>query len=205
MEANIKLLHGVKIGFGITSSLCTLDAVAEQLTALCEMGADIYPIVSPGILEEASRFHHPDEFAAQIRAITGREAIRTIADAEPFGPANPLDIMVIAPATGNSIAKLAHGIWDTPVLMAAKATLRNQRPVLLAPFTNDALGMNGENIMRLYNTKHIYFVPFGQDDPLNKPTSMTADLGRLAVAVMCALDGRQLQPAIIANECRGGL
>jgi len=199
MESNIKQLHGVKIGFGITSSLCTLDAAAEPLAALCDMGADVYPIISKSIVTEASRFHQPDEFSAQIKAITGRDAICTIADAEPFGPANPLDIMVIAPATGNTIAKLAHGIWDTPVLMAAKSTLRNQRPVLLALFSNDALGMNGENIMRLYNTKNIFFVPFGQDDPLNKPTSMMADLGRLAVAVMCALDGKQLQPAIISH------
>jgi dipicolinate synthase subunit B len=104
--------------------------------------------------------------------------------------------MIIAPATGNTMAKMANGVWDTPVLLAAKATLRNGAAVLIAMFTNDALGINGVNIMRLYNTKNVYFVPFGQDDPVNKPTSMTADLGQLAESALYAARGKQIQPAI---------
>jgi len=193
-------LEGKKIGFGITSSLCTLNDIIKPLMVLKNLKADIYPIVSEGIVKYSSRFHDKDIFIETIRNITGRKEILTIAEAEPLGPANPMDIIIIAPATGNTIAKLAHGIWDSAVLTAAKATLRNQRPVLLALFTNDALGMNGENIMRLYNTKNIYFVPFGQDDPVKKPTSMTAELSLLEESAMLALEGKQKQPAIISRN-----
>lgn len=193
-------LEGIKIGFGITSSFCTLNNILTPMAALRDLGADIYPVVSDGVLNTSSRFHNRDEFLKEVRNITNRLEIATISEAEPLGPANPMDIMVIAPATGNTIAKLAHGIWDTAVLTAAKATLRNGRPVLLALFSNDALGLGGPNVMKLYNTKNIFFVPFGQDDPINKPTSMTADLGRLEEAVFCALSGKQVQPAIIIHN-----
>ena len=193
-------LDGKKIGFGITSSLCSLNDIIKPLLVLKNLKADIYPVVSEGIVKHSSRFHDKDIFIETVRNITGRKEITTIAEAEPLGPANPMDIMIIAPATGNTIAKLAAGIWDTAVLTAAKATLRNQKPLLLALFTNDALGMNGENIMRLYNTKNIYFVPFGQDDPVKKPTSMTAELALLEKAAELALDGVQIQPSIIARN-----
>ncbi|MCL2574679.1 MAG: dipicolinate synthase subunit B [Defluviitaleaceae bacterium] len=190
-------LYGRKIGFGITASFCTLPEILAPLQGLVDAGADVYPVVSHEVFANSSRFHDGDEFLENIFEITGKKAIATIAGAEPFGPKSPLDCMVIAPATGNTIAKMAHGIWDTPVLMAAKATLRNGAPVLVALFTNDALGMNGENIMKLYNTKNVYFVPFGQDDPIAKPTSMAADLGQLTESLLYTLDGRQIQPAII--------
>jgi len=190
-------LTGKKIGFGITASFCTLPDIIRPLQELVTAGADVYPIVSSEVYANSSRFHDKDQFLGQLSEITGKDVIGTIATAEPLGPKTPVDIMVIAPATGNTMAKMAHGIWDTPVLMAAKATLRNGAPVLVAMFTNDALGMNGENIMKLYNTKNVYFVPFGQDDPIAKPTSMAADLGQLAESVLCALEGRQIQPALV--------
>ena len=186
-----------KIGFGITASFCTLPGILGPLKELVAAGADVYPVVSDEVYNNSSRFHDGDEFLENIREITGKTAMHTIAMAEMLGPQNPMDIMIIAPATGNTMAKMAHGIWDSPVLMAAKATLRNGAPVLIAMFTNDALGTNGENIMKLYNTKNVYFVPFGQDDPVVKPNSMAADLGQLAAAAVQAMAGKQIQPALV--------
>ena len=190
-------LNGKKIGFGITGSFCTLPDILVRMRELAAAGADIYPVLSHEVYANSSRFHDREEFLAEIREITGKDAIATIAAAEVFGPQKPLDCMIIAPATGNTIGKMAHGIWDTPVLMAAKATLRNGAPVLIAISTNDALGLNGVNIMKLYNSKNIYFVPFGQDDPIVKPTSMVADLTRLAAAAMDAMEGKQIQPVLV--------
>jgi len=191
-------LNGKKIGFGITASFCTLPDILEPLRQLVAEGADVYPVVSDEVLNNSSRFHDKDEFLNEVREITGRDVISTIAAAETLGPQNPMDIMIIAPATGNTMAKMVHGIWDTPVLLAAKATLRNGIPVLISMFTNDALGINGVNIMRLYNMKNVYFVPFGQDDPIRKPTSMTSDLEQLVESALHALEGKQIQPAITA-------
>ena len=192
-------LDGKKIGFGITASFCTSLQILEPLQALIDLGADVYPVVSDNVNNLSSRFHDRDSYIQKISEICGRDVISTIAQAETFGPDNHMDIMIIAPATGNTIAKLAHGISDGPVTMATKATLRNCKPLLLALFSNDALGMNGINIMKLYNTKNIFFVPFGQDNPTKKPTSMTADLSLLVKATEDALDGRQMQPAIIVH------
>lgn len=191
-------LKGKKIGVGITASFCTVTQILEPLQMLKDLEAEIYPVVSDNVFRHSSRFHDRDSFLNKIREITGREEISTIAEAENFGPGNPMDVMLIMPATGNTVAKLANGISDGAVLMASKATLRNGSPVLLALFSNDALGMNGINVMKLYNTKNIYFVPFGQDDPIKKPTSMTADLSLLKESIRCTLEGRQIQPAIIA-------
>jgi len=192
-------LKGKKIGFGITGSFCTVMEILEPLKTLKELGADIYPIVSENVFKHSSRFHDKDSFLGKIYEITDKNAISTIAEAEFFGPDNPLDIMIIAPATGSTIAKLANGISDGAVPMATKATLRNNKPVLLALFSNDALGANGVNIAKLYNTKNIFFVPFGQDNPTKKPTSMTADLSLLEKSLICALEGKQIQPAIICS------
>ncbi|MCL2235066.1 MAG: dipicolinate synthase subunit B [Defluviitaleaceae bacterium] len=193
-------LTGKKIGFGITASFCTLPEILEPIKKLIDLGADVYPVVSNDVLNFSSRFHDKDDFLANLSEITGKSIISTTAEAEPMGPSNPMDIMVIAPATGNTIAKLAGGIWDTAVLTGAKAALRNNTPVLLALFSNDSLGVNGVNIMKLYNTKNIYFVPFGQDDPFKKPTSMTADLSKLTEAVLSSLEGKQIQPSIISKH-----
>jgi len=190
-------LEGKKIGFGITASFCTVLKILEPLQMLKDAGADIYPVVSDNVSRFSSRFHDRDSFLEKVRHITGKREINTIAEAETFGPDNKMDAMVIAPATGNTIGKLANGITDAPVLMASKATLRNNRPLVLAMYTNDALGMSGVNIMKLYNLKNIYFVPFGQDDPFKKPTSMTSNLFLLNKTIEKALDGKQIQPAII--------
>jgi len=190
-------LSGRKIGFGITASFCTLPEILAPLQELVTAGADVYPVVSNEVYNNSSRFHDGDEFLENLREITDKSAMHTIASAETLGPQNPMDIMIIAPATGNTIAKMAHGIWDTPVLMAAKATLRNGAPVLVAISTNDALGINGVNIMKLYNMKDVYFVPFGQDDPVVKPNSMVADLSQLSESILRALEGKQIQPALV--------
>ncbi|MCL2852591.1 MAG: dipicolinate synthase subunit B [Defluviitaleaceae bacterium] len=191
-------LEGKKIGFGMTSSYCTLMEVLEPMQALKDLGADIYPVVSEGVRDNSSRFHDRDTFIDKVREIAGRNEIGTIAEAETLGPGNVMDIMIVAPATGNTIAKTANGIWDTPVLMASKATLRNGKPLLIAVFSNDALSMNGENIMKLYNTKNIYFVPFGQDDPVKKPNSMMSDISLLVESAVQAMEGKQIQPSIIS-------
>jgi dipicolinate synthase subunit B len=196
---NKMTLKGKKIGFGITGSFCTVLQILEPLEMLKNEGADIYPVVSENVLTQSSRFHNKDDFLNKIRELSGKEVISTINEAETFGPDNQMDIMVVAPATGNTIAKMATGISDGAVPMASKATLRNGKPVLIALFSNDALGLNGVNIAKLYSTKNIFFVPFGQDNPTKKPTSMTADLSLLKEALLCALDGKQVQPAIIAR------
>ncbi|MCL2565132.1 MAG: dipicolinate synthase subunit B [Defluviitaleaceae bacterium] len=190
-------LEGKKIGFGICASFCTVMEILEPLKMLKSLGADIYPIVSEDVFNHSSRFHNKDSFLNEISGITGKDVVSTIAEAETFGPDIQLDIMIIAPATGNTVAKLANGISDGAVVMSAKATLRNGKPILLALFSNDALGANGMNIMKLYNTKNIFFVPFGQDNPHKKPTSLTADLSLLQESLICALDGRQIQPSIV--------
>ena len=190
-------LEGKKIGFGITASFCTVLKILDPLRMLRDAGADIYPVISDDVSRYSSRFHDRDSYMENVRAIAGKREISTIAEAETFGPDKKMDAMVIAPITGNTVAKLANGITDGTVLMASKATLRNGRPLVLALFTNDALGMNGVNIMKLYNTKNIFFVPFGQDDPVKKPASMTARLSLLNETIEYALEGRQIQPAII--------
>ncbi|MCL1878964.1 MAG: dipicolinate synthase subunit B [Defluviitaleaceae bacterium] len=196
---NENKLSGKKIGFGITASFCTVEQILEPLQELKNLGADIYPVVSTNVSTLSSRFHDKDSYLKKVTEICGRDVISTIAGAETFGPDNRMDVMIIAPATGNTLAKLANGISDGAVTMASKATLRNGTPLLLALFTNDALGASGTNIMKLYNTKNIFFVPFGQDNPTKKPTSMTADLSLLIKSIESTLEGKQLQPAIIVH------
>ena len=199
-------LQGKKIGFAITASFCTVQEILEPLQKLKDLGADLYPIVSENVNAHSSRFHDRNEYVQRISEICGRGVVYTIAQAENFGPNIQLDLMIIAPATGTTIAKLAHGISDGAVTMATKATMRNGKPVLIALFSNDALGANGVNIMKLYNTKNVFFVPFGQDDPVKKPNSMAADLALLAEAAESALDGKQLQPAVVGfRSCTHGL
>lgn len=190
-------LAGKKIGFGITASFCTLPEIPEALKALKNLGADLYPIVSENINTLDSRFHNRDEFIAEVEAICGRPVTHTITQAEGFGPKTQLDLMIVAPATGTTIARIAGGISDGAVTLATKATMRNNKPILLALFSNDALGLGGVNIMKLYSTKNIFFVPFGQDDPIGKPNSMLSKLALMPEAAALALEGKQLQPAII--------
>lgn len=190
-------LQGKKIGFGLTGSHCTYDAVFPEIEKLVKAGAEVVPVVTYTVENTETRFGRGEDWVQKIEEVTGREAINSIVEAEPLGPKEPLDCMVIAPLTGNSMSKLANAITDNPVLMAAKATLRNRKPVVLGISTNDALGLNGVNLMKLMAAKNIFFIPFGQDSPVKKPTSMVARMPLLLDTVEYALKGEQIQPVII--------
>ncbi len=184
------------IGFAITGSFCTFKRVLQELKNLKETGAKILPIMSQTAFSTDTRFGLSADFIAEIMQITGHPIIHTIAEAEPIGPKNLLDALVIAPCTGNTLAKLANGITDTSVTMAAKATLRNQKPVIIAVSSNDGLGGSAKNIGMLLNTKNIYFVPYGQDDPVKKTNSLVADMSKITETLQLALNQKQIQPIV---------
>lgn len=190
-------LQGKTIGFGLTGSHCTHDEVLPQMQKLVDLGARVIPIASYTVQTVDSRFGQASDWLRQIKDITGEKVLGTIPEAEPIGPKKMLDCMLIAPCTGSSLARLANALTDSPVLMAAKAQMRNQRPVVLAISTNDALGLNGVNLARLLSTKNIYFVPFGQDAPKIKPNSLVARMELIPEACNAAMDGYQLQPLIV--------
>ncbi len=189
-------LKGRKIGVALTGSFCTYQKVFEQIRKLQEAQAEIVTIFSDASQKINSRFGEAEDFMKEAERITGKKPLLTIDQAEPIGPKSLLDLLIILPCTGNTIAKLANGITDTPVLMAAKAHLRNDKPLLISISTNDALGMNMKNIGLLLNAKNIYFVPFGQDNPEKKPNSMIAKTDLVIPAAEAALEGRQYQPVI---------
>ena len=190
-------LSGCNIGFAITGSFCTFDKIIPQIKVLKDEGTNIIPVFSFHAYNMDTRFAKAEEFVKKVTDTTETTAIRTIQQAEPVGPTKMFDIMVIAPCTGNTAAKLVHGITDTPVLMAAKAHMRNNRPLVIAISTNDALGINFQNIGKLMVMKNIYFVPFGQDNYVTKPNSMIADLTKLKDTLETALDGKQMQPVLL--------
>ncbi len=190
-------LKGVKIGVVLTGSHCTIGEVMPQIANLKQEGAEIYPILSYSVDETDTRFYRVEDLKKFLHEITERPIINSIVAAEPIGPQKLLDVIVVMPATGNTIAKLANGIVDTPALMAIKAQLRNQRPVVIAISSNDGLGINAKNIGLLINMKNIYFVPFGQDDPLGKNNSLVADMTQIVETTVCALQGRQIQPLLL--------
>lgn len=189
-------LRGKKIGIALTGSFCTFEKIFQELEKLVETGAEVYTIFSNASQQISSRFGKPEDFMKRAEEITGRKPICTIEGAEPIGPQSYLDIYVIFPCSGNTVAKLANGITDTPVLMGAKAHLRNNKPLVISVSTNDALGMNMKNIGLLLNAKNIYFVPFGQDDPVKKTNSLIAHTDRLIPTLESALEGEQLQPIL---------
>ena len=190
-------LRGVKIGVVFTGSHCTMGEVVPQVQDLKDEGAEIFPILSYTVDSVDNRFYTVDDFKQRIRSITDKPIISSIVDAEPIGPQKLLDIVLVAPATGNTIAKLANGIVDTPALMAIKAQLRNLRPVVIAVSTNDALGLNARNIGMLLNMKNIFFVPFRQDNPAEKANSLVADMSQIVDTVVLALQGKQKQPVLL--------
>ncbi|KAA0548178.1 dipicolinate synthase subunit B [Bacillus sp. BGMRC 2118] len=190
-------LKGKRIGFGLTGSHCTYDAVMPQLQKLIDEGAEVLPVATHTVMNTNTRFGKGEDWVAKLEEITGNKIIDSIVGAEPLGPKIPLDCMIVAPLTGNSMSKFANAMTDSPVLMAAKATLRNGKPVVLGISTNDALGLNGVNLMRLMATKNIYFIPFGQDAPDKKPNSMVARMESLHDTVLAALEGKQVQPVIV--------
>ncbi len=185
----------IKIGFGITGSFCMFEKVLKGLKELVDNDYDIYPVVTFNTNNISTRFGSNKEFIQKIEDITGKKVVNTIEGAETFG-SNKMDVFVIMPATGNFIGKMANGIIDNPVLMAAKATLRNNNPLLIGISSNDSLGLNGVNIMKLYNTKNIFFIPFSQDDCLNKPNSLISHFDLLIESLKKALVKEQLQPII---------
>ena len=184
-----------KLGLALCGSYCTYEKLFAAAGALAEE-YELYPIMSETAAETDTRFGPPAAHIRRLTDLTGKRVATTIAEAEPLGPSFGLDALLIAPCTGNTLAKLAHGATDSAVSMAAKAHLRNGRPLVIAFSTNDALSGSAENIARLLNRKNVYFVPFHQDDPLKKPYSMQADFSRLGEAVAAALEGRQLQPIV---------
>lgn len=189
-------LKGKRIAFVITGSFCTFANMFKSLEELVNEGAEVQPIFSVASQKTDSRFGDASDFIRRAESITGNAPWFTIPQVEPIGPKKLFDLLVILPCTGNTIAKLSNGIVDDPALMAAKAHLRNGRPLVISVSTNDALGMNMKNIGLLLNSKHIYFVPFKQDDPVQKPNSLVAVNRLLIPALEEALEERQYQPIL---------
>lgn len=185
------------IGFALCGSFCTFEPVLAALSRLSQSYETVQPILSGAAASIDSRFGSAADFRSRIEAICRRPVWDSIAQVEPIGPKKLLDLLVIAPCTGNTLAKLAAGIADTPVTLACKAHLRNARPVVLAVSTNDGLAANAKSIGLLLDRKHLYFVPFGQDDPARKPASLVADMSQIPETVAEALVGRQIQPMLL--------
>jgi len=183
------------VGFAICGSFCTFSSIFPVMAQLAEC-CDILPIVSETAFSSDTRFGSAETHLQKIRRICQKEPIHTITQAEPIGPRKLLDALIVAPCTGNTLAKIAHGIADSPVTMAVKSHLRNGRPVIISISTNDGLGAAAENIGKLLARKHIYFVPFKQDDPVEKPTSLIAEVDLIPDTLMNALEGRQIQPIL---------
>lgn len=190
------MLSKCNIGFGVTGSFCTFDKILSQIKILKDEGVNITPVFSFNVINMNTRFYESKEFIKIIEDITGNSGFKSIQQAEQVGPNKLFDIMIIAPCTGNTLAKLAAGISDTPVLMAAKAHLRNEKPLIIGISTNDGLGMNFSNIGKLMNIKNIYFVPFGQDNYQNKPNSLVAYFDKLIPTIESSLLNKQIQPVI---------
>ena len=182
------------IGYALCGSFCTHKISVEVLRSLTEYGHEILPIVSENVFATDTRFGTASSLCEELTRITGKKIIHSVVDAEPLGPKIHLDAMIISPCTGNTLAKLARGITDTAVTMAAKAHLRSNRPLVIALATNDALSANLESISRLLERKHVYFVPLSQDDPKEKPHSLVCDFSLVHETLRLALCGQQIQP-----------
>ncbi|MEO3945045.1 dipicolinate synthase subunit B [Gorillibacterium sp. CAU 1737] len=189
--------QGLTVGFALTGSHCTFAEVMPVIDRLVALGAAVVPLASQTLMTTDTRFGTSASWQKELKERTGNDIISTIVEAETLGPSKKLDVLVIAPCTGNTTSKLANAMTDGPVLMAAKAQLRNQRPLVLAISTNDGLGLNAANIARLLITKNVYFVPFGQDAPEVKPNSLVARMELIPEACEAALAGKQLQPLLI--------
>lgn len=185
-----------KIGLAMTSSFCSINQIVDQIISLMEAGYEIIPIASPAVVEKNTRFSMGKDIEKRVLELTKKRIITDMIEAEKFGPIEPLDLLLVAPATGNFIAKFTHAITDNTVCMVAKATLRNEKPIVLSIATNDGLGANGKNIMELLNRKNVFIVPFGQDDPINKPTSLLSDVNDIIPTIEMALGNKQKQPVI---------
>lgn len=192
------MLDNLNIGLGITGSFCNFPKIQKLIQSLKKENVNkIIPIVSQTSLKYNTRFYNRRNFKQMIEDETGNKIVSNIVDAEPIGPKNMIDVLVIVPCTGNTIAKLSLGITDSSVLMAAKSHIRNNKPVVIGISTNDGLGSNFKNIGRLYDTKNFYFVPFSQDDYVNKPKSLVLDYSRVVDTIKYALEGKQIQPLFV--------
>jgi len=192
-------LNNLKIGLGVTGSFCTFEKTIQLAKDLKNEGASILPILSYNAYTTDTRFGKAEDFNRELEEITGHKIVNTIVGAEPIGPKNLIDIMLITPCTGNTLAKLANAITDNAVLMTTKSHLRNGKPVVLGVSTNDALSMNAKNLGVLLNTKNIYFVPFRQDDYKNKPNSLVYDTSLVIETVEMAINMKQLQPIFVSR------
>lgn len=189
-------MNGLRVGFALCGSFCTFEKAIALMMSLVGQGAQVTPILSFNAAELDTRFGTAASFRQRIETIAGRPAIDTIQGAEPIGPKGLLDVLLVAPCTGNTLAKLAAGITDTPVTMAVKSHLRGERPVVLAVSTNDGLASAAKNIGTLLERRHYYFVPFAQDDAFAKPRSLVADLSLAGDTITLALQGKQLNPIL---------
>ena len=188
-----------KIGFALTGSFCTFNRAFAAIGELVKQGYEVFPILSFHSSQEDTRFYLKDTVIQTLGEITRHDVWTTLSQVEPIGPKKLLDAYVIAPITGASMGKMAHGIFDTPALLGAKSHLRNGRPVLVAPSTNDGLSTAAENIGKILAMRNVYLVPFGQDDPAGKPRSLVADFSRLPEALAAALAGAQMQPILLGS------
>ena len=186
----------IRLGFALCGSYCTFERVLKEMERLAEK-YDIYPVLSENVLTTDSRFGKAMDFYKKISETCKREPVTSITEAEPIGPRGFLDVLLIEPCTGNTLAKLANGITDTSVTMAAKAHLRNGKPLVIAVSTNDGLGASAKNVAELLNRKNVFFVPMGQDNPADKPNSLVADFSKTEEAVLAALGGKQAEPLLI--------
>ena len=190
----------LKVGFAMCGSFCTFAKVIPQMQVLVDAGYEVVPVMSTVSYSTDTRFGKAEDFRDQIEAICQNPIVHTIPQAEPFGPKKVVDAMIVAPCTGNTLGKLANGITDTPVTLAVKSTLRNERPILIAVSTNNALSGSAANIGTLLNRKHFYFVPMRQDDFVKKPTSIVADFTQILPAFEQALLGKQIQPILVRDD-----
>ncbi|MDD6479100.1 MAG: dipicolinate synthase subunit B [Oscillospiraceae bacterium] len=190
-------MKNVTLGYAFCGSFCTMRKSIEALRELSSLDFNIKPIMSEIVYNTDTRFGKADDFKREIEEITGNKIIHTITEAEPIGPKNLLDIIIVAPCTGNTLSKIALGITDTPVTMAVKAHLRNNKPVVLGIASNDALSATAKNIGLLQNTKNIFFVPYGQDDAFDKINSLVCDFSKIPDAITSALKNEQLQPVLL--------
>jgi len=186
----------MNIGFAITGSFCTHKSALNVLKNLVDKGYNVIPICSNCVMNTDTRFGKAEDFVNSVQEITGKKIISTVVDAEPLGPNNAIDILVIVPCTGNTMAKLANAITDNAVTMTAKAHMRNNKPVVIGVSTNDGLGLSLNNIATLMNSKNIYFIPFKQDAPDKKPKSLVANWDRTEETILKAMEGKQAQPVL---------
>ncbi|MBE5782668.1 MAG: dipicolinate synthase subunit B [Clostridiales bacterium] len=188
-----------KVGFALTGSFCTFTRAFDSMKALKKLGYEIVPILSYAAAKEDTRFYSHEDVWRILEEISENKPLSTLSEVEPIGPKKLVDAYIIAPMTGASMAKMAHGIFDTPALLGAKSHLRNSRPVLIAPSTNDGLSTAAENIGKILGMRNVYIVPYAQDDPIHKPRSLVADFAKIPEALAAALAGGQLQPILLGG------